>query len=78
MDFVLDDLQGDDIRSLLRLHLASALQHSPPGSVHALDVDGLRRPGVTFWSCWREGELRHGRTSTSGSFSWPFAMIVYL
>jgi putative acetyltransferase len=57
MDFVLDDLQGEAIRALLRLHLASALQHSPPGSVHALDVDGLRRPGVAFWSCWREGEL---------------------
>ena len=57
MDFVLDDLQGEDIRALLRLHLASAQQHSPPESVHALDVDGLRRPGVAFWSCWREGEL---------------------
>jgi putative acetyltransferase len=57
VDFVLDDLQGEDIRALLRLHLASAQQHSPPGSVHALDVDGLRRPGVAFWSCWREGEL---------------------
>ena len=57
MDFVLDDLQGEEIRALLRLHLASALQHSPPESVHALDVDGLRRPGVAFWSCWRAGEL---------------------
>src|SRR5207342_3415812 len=57
VDFVLDDLQGEHIRALLRLHLASAQQHSPPESVHALDVDGLRRPGVAFWSCWREGEL---------------------
>jgi putative acetyltransferase len=57
MEFRLDDLSGEEIRELLRLHLASALQHSPPGSVHALDVDGLRRPGVTFWSCWQDGEL---------------------
>jgi putative acetyltransferase len=57
MDFLLDDLQREAIRELLRLHLESALQHSPPGSVHALDIDGLRRPGVTFWSCWQDGEL---------------------
>ena len=57
MEFRLDDLSGEEVRELLRLHLASALQHSPPESVHALDVDGLRRPGVTFWSCWRNGEL---------------------
>ena len=57
MDFRLDDLQGEAIRALLRLHLDSALQHSPPGSVHALDVDGLRQPGVTFWSLWSGSEL---------------------
>ena len=57
MEFLLDDLQGEAIRELLRLHLASALQHSPPDSVHALDVDGLRQPGVSFWSCWQDGEL---------------------
>jgi len=57
MEFRRDDLSGEPIRELLRLHLASALQHSPPESVHALDVDGLRRPGVTFWSCWQDGEL---------------------
>ena len=57
MEFRLDDLQGEPIRELLRLHLASALRHSPAASVHALDLDGLRRPDVSFWSCWREGEL---------------------
>ena len=57
MEFHKDDLSGEAIRELLRLHLASALQHSPPGSVHALDVDGLRRPDVSFWSCWQDGEL---------------------
>lgn len=57
MEFRLDDLSGKEIRELLREHLASALEHSPPESVHALDVDGLRQPGVTFWSAWREGEL---------------------
>jgi putative acetyltransferase len=57
MEFRLDDLRGDEIRGLLSEHLASALEHSPPESVHALDVDGLRQPAVTFWSAWQDGEL---------------------
>jgi putative acetyltransferase len=57
MEFLLDDLRGDAIRELLRLHLASALKHSPPGSVHALDLDGLRRADVRLWSCWQDGQL---------------------
>jgi putative acetyltransferase len=57
MEFRQDDLSGAAIRGLLHQHLASALEHSPPESVHALDVDGLRQPGVTFWSAWNEGEL---------------------
>lgn len=48
----LDDLHGPEIGGLLREHLAFAAEHSPPGSRHALDVDGLRGPGVTFWSAW--------------------------
>jgi putative acetyltransferase len=57
MEFRLDDLQGAEIRGLLMEHLASAREHSPPESVHALDVDGLRQPGLSFWSAWRGGEL---------------------
>ena len=57
MEFRLDDLRGAEIRALLRQHLDSAREHSPPESVHALDVEGLRQPGVTFWSAWRDGEL---------------------
>lgn len=57
LQFRLDDLSGASIRALLHRHLASALEHSPPGSVHALDVDGLRQPGVSFWSAWQDGEL---------------------
>ena len=57
MEFRRDDLSGEAIRALLRQHLDSAAQHSPPESVHALDIDGLRQPGVTFWTAWSEGEL---------------------
>jgi putative acetyltransferase len=57
MEFRIDDLRGAEIRALLRQHLDSAREHSPPESVHALDIDGLRQPGVTFWSAWQDGEL---------------------
>ena len=30
---------------------------TPPQSVHALPVEGLRNAGVTFWSVWENGEL---------------------
>ena len=45
------------VLALLREHLADMALHSPPESVHALDIDGLRQPGVTFWTAWSEGEL---------------------
>lgn len=31
--------------------------NSPPGHVHALAIDGLRAPGVTFWTAWHEERL---------------------
>lgn len=31
---------------------------SPPESVHALDVDALKSPSITFFSAWIEGELQ--------------------
>ena len=30
---------------------------SPPQSVHALDLAALRKPEITFWTAWYEGEL---------------------
>ncbi len=34
---------------LLEHHWRYTSSHSPPGSVHALDIDGLTEPSVTFW-----------------------------
>ena len=53
----LDDPARDDIVELLRRHLAFAHDHSPPEDVHALDVDGLKSPEVSFYSARRDGEL---------------------
>lgn len=52
-----DDLRGPEIRALLEEHLRDMRAISPPESVHALDLDGLRRPEVTFWTAWDGGEL---------------------
>lgn len=50
--FRVDDLTGAVTRTLIARHLAGMHEHSPPGSVFALDVDRLREPEVTFWSAW--------------------------
>jgi putative acetyltransferase len=73
-----DDLSGEAVRELLRLHLRGMHASSPPGSVFALDLSGLTAPGVTVWSAWvsatvvgiaalkdlgdRAGELKSMRT----------------
>jgi len=57
MEVLSDDLSGPKVRALLREHLANMQQISPPESVHALSIDGLRKPGITFWSAWENGEL---------------------
>jgi putative acetyltransferase len=57
MDIRVDDLTGGAIIGLLREHLHSMTLHSPPESIHALDLDGLRQPEVTFWSMWQDTEL---------------------
>ena len=57
MKIVVDDLSGPEIRALLQEHFDDMLSQSPPGSCHFLDFDGLRQPGVTFWSIWEGGQL---------------------
>jgi putative acetyltransferase len=52
-----DDLSRPEIAELLKEHLASMFVHSPPESVHALPIEGLRSPDITFWSVWENGEL---------------------
>jgi putative acetyltransferase len=52
-----DDLRGPEIKALLQEHLDHMHQLSPPESVHALDLDALRRPEITFWTVWSGAEL---------------------
>lgn len=59
MKIMIDDLRGPEIAILLEEHLHSMAEQSPPESMHALDLDGLRQPDITFWSIW-EGEQLAG------------------
>jgi putative acetyltransferase len=59
MRIEVDDLSGPAIHALLDEHLQSMYALSPPESVHALDLDKLRQPGITFWCAW-EGSLLLG------------------
>jgi putative acetyltransferase len=53
----IDDPRADDVRALLARHLEFANDHSPPEDVHALDLDGLLGPSITFFTARRGGEL---------------------
>ncbi len=57
MDIQIDDLRSAEIIQLLQEHLRNMFQLSPPESVHALDLEALRSPEITFWSVRRKGEL---------------------
>jgi len=52
-----DDLCGLEIAALLQSHLDAMLQFSPPGSVHALDLNRLRHPEITFFTAWIGADL---------------------
>jgi putative acetyltransferase len=52
-----DDLSSDRIAALLREHLDNMLEITPPGSVHALSLDALKSPDITFWAAWEGDDL---------------------
>ncbi|WP_210444886.1 GNAT family N-acetyltransferase [Vibrio crassostreae] len=53
----LDDLSGGEVIGLLEEHLADMYATSPTESVHALDLDGLKSPEITFFSAWKDSQL---------------------
>lgn len=50
------DLTDPRVIALLAYHLASARAQTAPGSAHALDLEGLQSPDITFWTAW-DGEM---------------------
>ncbi|HJS97294.1 MAG TPA: GNAT family N-acetyltransferase [Solirubrobacteraceae bacterium] len=56
-EIAIDDPRAPDVRQLLATHLTFAHAPTPPEDRHALDVDGLCDPAVTFFSFRRDGVL---------------------
>jgi putative acetyltransferase len=52
-----DDLTGKEIACFLREHLEDMHETTPPESIHALGLEALRSPDITFWSAWEGDEL---------------------
>ncbi len=52
-----DDLTSPETQALVARHLTAMHAHSPPGSVHALDVAQLKAGGLAFWSASVGGRI---------------------
>jgi putative acetyltransferase len=57
MEIRVDDLSGPEIAAFLEEHIKDMKSVSPPESKHALDLEGLRKPDITFWTVWENGQL---------------------
>jgi putative acetyltransferase len=57
MEIRIGQLRNKEVLTLLKGHHEDMLSHSPPDSVHALDLSALESPDVTFWSFWVNQEL---------------------
>lgn len=57
MEIKEEDLEHPAVISLLAEHLGNMYELSPPESVHALDVERLKSPDITFWGVWEGDEL---------------------
>ena len=57
MDIRIDNLTSSEVELLLGEHLEQMAKNSPPGSCHALNLEELRQPKITFWSVWDYDEL---------------------
>ncbi|KAF4406805.1 MULTISPECIES: GNAT family N-acetyltransferase [Streptomyces] len=57
MRIALDDLSGPEIAGFLEEHVQQMRSLTPVDSKHALDLDSLRKPDITFWSVTDGGDL---------------------
>jgi len=54
---VIDNLTHPKVAELLQQHLDDMYATSPVESVHALDLEKLRKPDITFWTAWQQNDL---------------------
>ena len=66
-DFViqLDDLSDPQVANFLAAHMEDMRRVSPPESVHALDIEALRQPDVTFWTLWHVPDTQQSLVGTA-------------
>lgn len=57
MQIILDDLSGKSIAEFLEEHINEMRSVSPPESKHALGLERLRKPEITFWTVMDEGHI---------------------
>ena len=57
MIIVVDGLSSPQVAAFLREHVQEMRSGTPPESDHSIGIDGLRAPGVTFWSVWDAGSV---------------------
>jgi len=57
VEIEIDDPTRPDVTALLAEHLADMYATSPAESVHALDVEALTVPAITFWTARENGLL---------------------
>ncbi|MCB0046757.1 MAG: GNAT family N-acetyltransferase [Caldilineaceae bacterium] len=52
-----DDLSTREVQELIAEHLTGMHGNTPAGQVHALAIDGLQAPEITFWTAWLDDQL---------------------
>lgn len=57
MHIIEGGLDDPRVVALLDVHVSRARAETARGSAHALDLAGLRAPGMTFWSAWEGNEV---------------------
>lgn len=57
MEIKIDDLTDSRVSDFLEEHINDMKSVSPPESKHALDLEALKKPDVTFWSVWQKGKI---------------------
>ena len=58
------------VQALLANHQQRMAEQSPPESRHVLNLNGLKKPEITFWSLWKGVELAGCVALKQGDLTW--------
>ena len=57
MKSIENNFDHPEVNALLKKHFIELKSVSPQGSVHVLDIPGLKVPSIKFWSLWKNDQL---------------------